>query len=959
MILDAFTGIIAAGILCTCFSGAMLLAWRFLFPKRALLLWGTGIGCFATAAFLVALRPFLPVYITITAQNQIFLLGYCFLWWGAASYRNLPPRTLPMLALSLSFFLLLAWFTYVNPLISMRIVILQLYGVIFLICIIRTLLSTTERLTRMEKTTIAALLLDMTMLAATIVTQIIYADYNEPIFRNVISSCYSLLSLITVTSFGLTFFLMILEQMFNEAHRADADSRSTKELLETIIDNIPSLTYLKDRDGRLLACSQGLADMFGVPREQAIGKSSHDFFPAAVADKQQADDLTVLRTGTAVTTEECIESSDGPHYFETVKLPVRGQDGQVTSLCGISTDITERKLAEQALNESSERFMKLLDTVPTVAVQGYELDGTVIYWNKASETMLGYRSDEALGANLLDLIIQPEMREEVMQVIWHTRETGITAPAGEMPLLRKDGSLVPVHSSHALIQTGGNKPVLFCLEIDLSERKLMEEKLLHASDEWRRTFDTISDMIIILDSEHRIVRANRATWQKLGCEIQDLLGRPCYTLFHGLDSPPEFCPHAQLMQSGLAHTEEIFEPQLNCYLDVTVTPLYDPDGKVTGSIHVAHDITGLKLAGEALRESESLYRSILIASPDNITITDLQGTIRMVSPKGLAMFGYQQEELLLGRSLVEFIAPEDRERARANIMRMFQGTYTGPDEYRALRVNGSLIMVETNGDFIIGTDGRPGSMIFVIRDITERKRVAEELNRKNIEIEQFIYTVSHDLRSPLVTVKTFLGYLGQDISTGDSERIAKDMEYIHTAADRMEALLNELLDMSRVGRATTPHEAVTFQKLTAEALDAVAGQISTGKVEVRVGAANPTLCGDRRRLLQIWQNLLDNALKYMGDQASPRIEIGVEQQHGETVFFVRDNGIGIAPEYQEKIFGIFEKLDRRIGGVGMGLTMVKRIVEMYGGHIQVVSAGDGTGSCFRFTLPEAVSGSKG
>jgi signal transduction histidine kinase len=208
----------------------------------------------------------------------------------------------------------------------------------------------------------------------------------------------------------------------------------------------------------------------------------------------------------------------------------------------------------------------------------------------------------------------------------------------------------------------------------------------------------------------------------------------------------------------------------------------------------------------------------------------------------------------------------------------------------------------------------------------------------------------------LVTVKTFLGYLGQDISSDDSARIGKDIEFIHTAADRMETLLNELLDMSRIGRATTPNVEVTFQELVAEAMNAVAGQISAGNVDVGVCAANPRLCGDRRRLLQIWQNLLDNALKYMGDQARPCIEVGVEQQQGETVFIICDNGIGIAPVYHEKIFGIFEKLDRKIGGVGMGLTMVKRIVETYGGRIWVESEGSGTGTCFRFTLPDAVKG---
>jgi PAS domain S-box-containing protein len=379
---------------------------------------------------------------------------------------------------------------------------------------------------------------------------------------------------------------------------------------------------------------------------------------------------------------------------------------------------------------------------------------------------------------------------------------------------------------------------------------------------------------------------------------------------------------------------------------------------VTGSIHVAHDITDLKHTEESLRKSETLYRSILMASPDTIVITDLKGCIRIVSPAGLSMFGYAQIEDVLGLSIEDFIVPEDRERAKADIMTMFQGILTGPDEYRALRPDGGLISIEANGDFILNTAGQPESMIFVIRDITERKQVESALNRTNSEIEQFIYTVSHDLRSPLVTVKTFLGYLEQDISNADAVRIAKDIDFIASAANRMEALLNELLDMSRIGRISTHHEQVTFQELAADALDALAGQINTGKVNVQVSDVNLVLYGDRRRLLQIWQNLLDNAIKYLGDKALPCIHIGIEQESAETVFFVRDNGIGIDLAFHEKIFGIFEQLDRRTGGVGMGLTMIKRIVEMYDGRIWVESRGAGTGSCFRFTLPTAMTAHK-
>jgi signal transduction histidine kinase len=151
-----------------------------------------------------------------------------------------------------------------------------------------------------------------------------------------------------------------------------------------------------------------------------------------------------------------------------------------------------------------------------------------------------------------------------------------------------------------------------------------------------------------------------------------------------------------------------------------------------------------------------------------------------------------------------------------------------------------------------------------------------------------------------------------------------------------------------------PPERVTFKELVQEAVRLVAGRISTGGAQVQVADAAVVLKGDRPRLMEIWQNLVENACKFMGNQPKPRVEIGVEKRGPETVFFVRDNGAGIDPRYQAKVFGLFEKLDPKGEGTGMGLALVKRIVEMYKGRIWVESPGLGQGANFLFTLPGAV-----
>ncbi len=236
----------------------------------------------------------------------------------------------------------------------------------------------------------------------------------------------------------------------------------------------------------------------------------------------------------------------------------------------------------------------------------------------------------------------------------------------------------------------------------------------------------------------------------------------------------------------------------------------------------------------------------------------------------------------------------------------------------------------------------------------EKEKRAAELERSKSELARFLYTASHDLKSPVVTVRTFLGYLEQDMATGDAGRIAKDVQFIRNATDKMVQLLDDLLEMSRIGRVVGASVNVTFRALVDTALAAVAGRIAARGVTVQVDDREMTLHGDRVRLEEIWQNLVDNACKFMGDQKAPRIEIGVETRDAEPVFFVRDNGVGIDARYQEKVFGLFEKLDPKAEGTGIGLALVKRIVELHGGRIWVESKGAGQGTCFCFTLPGAM-----
>jgi len=236
--------------------------------------------------------------------------------------------------------------------------------------------------------------------------------------------------------------------------------------------------------------------------------------------------------------------------------------------------------------------------------------------------------------------------------------------------------------------------------------------------------------------------------------------------------------------------------------------------------------------------------------------------------------------------------------------------------------------------------------------ISERRRTEDELKMKVAELERFTYTVSHDLKSPLVTIKGFAGALERDLADGNHERMAGDLKRVSNAADKMQNLLSDLLELSRIGRVIHTPEPVDMNDLLNEVLVHLDGPLKIASVAVDVQPDLPMVFCDRQRMFEVLQNLVENASRCTGDQNNPRITIGVREQDGRNTFFVQDNGIGIDPKYHQTIFGLFNKLEAGSEGTGIGLAIVKRIVEVHDGQVWVESEGVGKGSTFYFWLPQ-------
>jgi PAS domain S-box-containing protein len=275
------------------------------------------------------------------------------------------------------------------------------------------------------------------------------------------------------------------------------------------------------------------------------------------------------------------------------------------------------------------------------------------------------------------------------------------------------------------------------------------------------------------------------------------------------------------------------------------------------------------------------------------------------------------------------------------------------------RKDGSMFWSSMSARAVLDENGKVLYYEGTVEDVTprkqfemERERLIADLESKNTELERFTYTVSHDLKSPLVTINGFLGYLEQDAVSGNIERLKKDTQRIYEAVNKMQRLLNELLELSRIGRMMNAPERVLFNDLVNEALEVVQGRLNERNVTVHVQPNLSAVPVDKPRMIEVLQNLLDNAAKYMGAQPNPLIEIGQRAaESGQLIFYVKDNGMGVAPEYHERIFGLFNKLDPKSEGTGVGLALVKRIIEVHGGRIWIESE-LGSGSTFYFSLPD-------
>ncbi len=574
----------------------------------------------------------------------------------------------------------------------------------------------------------------------------------------------------------------------SERKHAEQVALENQEILALFMQHSPIYSFIKEvspTESRVLQASNNFQEMIGISGAEMVGKTMQELFPLELAAKFTADDWNVIVTGQVLKVDEDLND----RHYTSIKFPLVLESK--TLLAGYTIDITERKRAEKALQESEQRFRSMIQEVQTIAVQGYGIDGTVQYWNTASEKLYGYSAEEALGKSLLELIIPPEMRNDVQAAIQQMANTGEPIPAAEMALMHKDGSYVTVYSSHAVVAIPGLPTELFCLDVDLTERKrtasLMNARIRISE---HADFHTLDEMLQKALDEAETLTGSQIGFAHFIKEDQktlhlqmwstNTLASMCTAEGKGSHYPVEQAgvwaeciatrepvihndyanlPSSRRKGLPVGHApivRELVVPILRNGLIVMImgvgNKVHDYDANdvsaLTQLASSVWDIVQRKQAEEALKTSEKKYRMLHESMIDGFASATMDGDFLDCNEIYRNMLGYSTTEL--AQLTYKDITPEKWHAIENEIIenQIIKRGYSDIYEKEYIRKDGTVFPVELHTVLMRDEDGEPVSMWAIIRDITERKQVEEERREANSYNRRLI-EASID---PLVTI---------------------------------------------------------------------------------------------------------------------------------------------------------------------------------------------------------------
>jgi PAS domain S-box-containing protein len=590
-------------------------------------------------------------------------------------------------------------------------------------------------------------------------------------------------------------------------------------------------------------------------------------------------------------------------------------------------------------------------------------DGRYLGVNRAWEQFFGVQRAEFVGKKVADLYPQDPATAER-----HARmDDELYAKGGgqsyEIPVRTRSGEVRDtIYYKSTYAGPDGAVAGLVGTIVDITDRKRAEAALRSSEERYRRTFELAGSGVAHIGLDRRFIRVNRRLCEILGYSEAELLQRTGRSISHpdDLDIINAQRPLLYAGKIDRVHVEKRYLRKDGSAVWVAFSMVVERDtaGQPLYEIAIFDDITARKAAEDALRESEARFRQTFELAGSGMAHVSLDGRFLRVNRRLCEILGRAEADLV-GRSVKEISHPEDRDVTDSDRGRVRAGQAdVAHFEKRYLRADGRTVWVDLAVALARSAEGAPLYEIAVFDDITERKNADaalhaahEELKRSNSELEQFAYVASHDLQEPLRMVSSYTQLINRrygDRLDGDAKEF---MHYVVDGAARMKQLIEDLLAYSRVGTKGKEFREVEIEAPLKRALINLRAAIEESGAAVTSDPL-PKLNGDDVQLAQLFQNLIGNALKFRGPGV-PRVHVSAVEKETEWEISVSDNGIGIEPQYFERIFMVFQRLHTKgdYPGTGIGLAICKKVVERHGGRIWVESA-LGEGSRFHFTLPK-------
>lgn len=782
----------------------------------------------------------------------------------------------------------------------------------------------------------------------------------------------------------------------DDQKRLADELRASRDQLSGLFGGVHDAIVMRDAAGKLVLANDAAARLYGWPSAEALLSLPSPreqlgrirVFDEHGAPLSAAQNPTRLALRGVATPDRLLRIRSRETGDERIVLarsaPVRDATGKVAYVVTTLHDVTAVKHAEEAARAARDELDAVLHNMADgITVQ--TPDGDVVFANEQAARLLGYPSVDALrsskvarGQDHIEIFDEAGARFDVERL--PSRRVLAGEPIAETLLLVRERATGAERwleiKAAPLLHDDGSVRLIIVLFHDVTARRAAADAVRRSRDELDAILRGITDGILVQTLTGELLYVNETAARIMGYPSQEALrAAPTESrlrhmeLFdeNGEPFPLDELPNRRIWR-GESYAEALVHGRgvlgVERWVMIKAVPLRDDASQTTAVITVLSDVTERRRAEEEIRRSRDELDTILHGIADGLYVQSLTGEMRYANQAAAEMLGYDSPEELINAPLATRddrvqILDEHGDPFPLDALpnrRVSRGEPYAEALVRARYRDGGERWGIVKAVPLRDGGGTPNAVIVVLNDITERRRAeelqrqAENLSRSNAALQEFAYVASHDLQEPLRMVASYTQLLQRRYRGKLDSDADEFIGFAVDGAQRMKQLISDLLAYSRVETQGRPPALVDVGAVVADTLENLRVAIDEAGAEIQVGTL-PVLSGDRTQIGQLLQNLLGNAIKFRG-QRPPRISVSARWEAGEWLFTVEDNGIGVPPEFAERVFGAFQRLHTRdeYEGSGIGLAVCKKIVERHGGRIWVEPVAGG-GARFCFTLP--------